>query len=197
MMNYYRVKRLEYFLAAGIILWFFIFKSGVHSTIAGVILAFFIPLDKKSEQHSMLHKLENKLHVPVSRFIMPLFALANTAIVVNADMFDQIPEQDSSLGIIAGLVIGKPVGIMLFTILAVKLKLGKLPIHTTWKGLSGVAILGGIGFTMSIFIATLAFNDPSLIEFSKLSIFVGSGIATIVGLIVLYISTMKKFKTQR
>ncbi|UYQ94294.1 Na+/H+ antiporter NhaA [Chitinophaga horti] len=147
------VKGLWWYLIPGIALWYCIFNSGIHATIAGVLLAFCIPLDKVSS-------LEHKLHMPVNFLIMPLFALANTAIIFPANI-QQALTSTVSYGIIAGLVIGKPLGIFGFSFLATKLKLAALPAGTRWSQLLGVGMVAGIGFTMSIFIASLAYLDAS------------------------------------
>ncbi|WP_295117224.1 Na+/H+ antiporter NhaA [uncultured Chitinophaga sp.] len=151
--NMFKVKRLVFYIIPGIVLWYCIFNSGIHATIAGVLLSFCIPLDKISQ-------LEHRLHDPVNFIVMPLFALANTAIVFPPDILHAF-SNTVSYGIIAGLVVGKPVGIFLFSFIATKLKLAALPSGTRWSQLLGIGIIAGIGFTMSIFIASLAYHDAS------------------------------------
>jgi len=168
----------------GLLLWYFILNSGVHATIAGVLFAFTIPL-----QH--LEKIEHKLQTPVNFIILPIFALANTAIIIPANF---IMALDSSLnyGITAGLLIGKPLGIIAACFLSVKLKWSKLPEDVSWKQITGAGILAGIGFTMSIFIALLAFNDKSTQDAAKVSILIASTLAAIAGYILLYMAGRKK-----
>src|SRR5690606_12301954 len=143
----------------GAALWYFIFNSGIHATIAGVLLAFTIPL-----KH--IHKLESKLHDPVNFIILPLFALANTAIMLPTD-FSSIFNSKVHHGIFMGLVVGKPLGIFLLCFLAVKLRIASLPGNLSWKQIFGLGLVAGIGFTMSIFIATLAFEEVEVQLISK------------------------------
>lgn len=177
LLNTLKVKNLLFYFIPGIILWYCIFNSGIHATIAGVLLAFCIPLDKISA-------LEHKLHDPVNFIIMPLFALANTAIHFPADMLRAF-SHSVSFGVIAGLVAGKPLGIFLFCFAAVKLKLASLPSGTNWKQLFGVGMIAGVGFTMSIFIATLAFNDAETQIVSIMSVIAASLTAALAGFIFL------------
>ncbi len=177
-LNLLKVKRLFFYLIPAVILWYCIFNSGIHATIAGVALAFSIPLCR-------LPKLEHLLHYPVNFVIMPLFALANTAIVFPTE-FSHLFVSTISFGIITGLVLGKPLGIFLFSFIAIKLGVAALPSHTSYKQLLGIGILGGIGFTMSIFTSTLAYNVPALQVISKLSIISGSLISAVIGYAYLY-----------
>jgi len=158
----------------GILLWYCFFNSGIHATIAGVIFAFFIPGDQ-------LQKIEHKLHTPVNFLIIPLFALANTAILLPGDIAGAI-NTTLSWGIIAGLLIGKPLGIFAACFLTVQLKWGTLPTNTSWRHLIGAGLLAGIGFTMSIFIATLAFDNSSTIDVSKIAVLAGSFLSIILGI---------------
>lgn len=158
-------------------------SSGVHATITGVLLAFVIPFgngDKKSTSYL----LQDFLHKPVAFIILPLFALANTAITVSSSV-QEIITQNYGLGIALGLVIGKPIGIVLFTFLAVQLNICQLPKDLNWKKISGAGCLGGIGFTMSIFITLLAFDNVELQNNAKIVILVASVTAAIIGFIVL------------
>lgn len=180
-LNYFKVRQLIFYFIPGIVLWYCIFNSGIHATIAGVLLAFTIPLDK-------VHSLEDNLHDPVNFLIMPVFALANTAITFPADLLHAFGHT-VSFGVMAGLVLGKPLGIFMLCFIAVKLKLASLPAQTNWKQLWGVGMIAGIGFTMSIFIATLAFSDVEIQVVSIMSVIAASVIAAIAGFIFLRIFT--------
>ena len=187
LLNTLKVKNLLFYFIPGIILWYCIFNSGIHATIAGVLLAFCIPLSK-------INSLEHTLHDPVNFIIMPIFALANTAIHFPADML-QAFSHSVSFGIIAGLVLGKPLGIFLFCFAAVKLKLASLPPGTSWKQLWGVGMIAGVGFTMSIFIATLAFDDAETQVVSIMSVIGASLVAALAGFIFLRALSRRQNKT--
>ncbi len=178
----FRVMSLIPYVAGGILMWILMLKSGVHATIAGVLLAFAIPFSaKQDDQKSPSHLLENFLHKPVAFIIMPVFALANTGIIVGSNWAQGLTTTNS-LGIISGLVLGKPLGIILMSFVAVALGLSRLPSDLKWQHVLGAGLLGGIGFTMSIFIANLAFaNNPEIINTSKLSILLASLTAGIIG----------------
>lgn len=184
-LNKLKVKSMIPYIIGGIIVWWFMLHSGIHATIAGVLVAFTIPFDK-DDSRSLSAKMEHVLHIPVAFIILPLFALANTAITIDGGGLAHfsIP---LATGIFLGLVVGKPVGITLFTWIAVKLGLCELPTAVNFKRVFGVGILGGIGFTMSIFVSMLAFNDPSYINEAKLMILVASLTAAIVGFVTLKI----------
>ncbi len=184
--NRLKVYSLIPYLIGGFGMWYFILHSGVHATIAGVLLAFAIPFRGKGEK-SPSEKLLHFLHKPVAFFILPLFALANTAIVIKSDLISNLFSANS-LGIFLGLLIGKPIGITLFSFIAVTLGLSSLPGSLRMKEIIGAGFLGGIGFTMSIFITLLAFNDEVLISSSKLTILVTSAIAAIIGFLILHFS---------
>ncbi len=184
-MNRLKIKNLIPYLLGGIVMWYFMLHSGVHATITGVLVAFAIPFGKGDER-SGSYLLQNFLHKPVAFFILPLFALANTAITIGSGWKSQLSEP-YALGIILGLLIGKPVGITLFAYLSVKLKISTLPADLKWKEVIGAGLLGGIGFTMSIFITLLAFNDPTIINSAKLMIILGSLAAGIIGFVWLKI----------
>lgn len=171
------------YLAGGVAMWYFMLNSGVHATITGVLLAFAIPFGK-GDKASTSYILQNALHIPVAFIILPLFALANTAIVLSGDLVESL-SQNYSLGIAAGLIVGKPLGILLMSYLIVALGYSKLPKNLDWKAILGVGFLAGIGFTMSIFIALLAFGDPTVINNSKFVIMVSSLIAGAIGLLYL------------
>ena len=178
-----KIFSIPLYLAGGVIMWYCMLKSGVHATIAGVLLAFAIPFHKVDEKNRS-YKLQHSLHYPVAFFILPIFALANTAIVFPKDIMSNILTSNS-IGIICGLIVGKFVGIFLTSFLAVKTGIASLSPDLNWRHVIGISLLGGIGFTMSIFIANLAFNDAEIITASKLSILLASFFAAIVGLIIL------------
>ena len=189
-LNKLKVTKIIFYLVPGLFLWYFMHHSGIHATIAGVILAFTIPTNVSDTEISPLEKLEEQLHIPVSFFIMPIFALANTNITFQAEVLDHFVGP-LSLGIIFGLFAGKVLGINLFSFLAIRFKLGELPAFSAWKEMIGVGFLAGIGFTMSIFVSLLAF--PGNIEnqdISKISILFASVLSGIVGFIIL--KTKKK-----
>ena len=182
-LNRLKVNYLIPFLIGGILMWYFMLNSGVHATITGVLLAFVIPFgDGKKENIS--YKLQHFLHKPVAFIILPLFALANTCIVLNFNWYVGL-SHSNSIGIILGLIIGKPLGIWLFSYLGVLIGIGILPKGLQWKNIFGAGILGGIGFTMSIFISLLAFNNDEDSINSKIAILIASTIAAIVGFIYL------------
>jgi NhaA family Na+:H+ antiporter len=158
-------------------------NSGVHATITGVLLAFVIPFGDGSK-NTISYQLQHVLHQPVAFILLPLFALANTCIVLNSNWHEGL-SHSNSIGIILGLFIGKPIGIWLFSYLGVLLGIGILPKGLNWKSIFGVAILGGIGFTMSIFISLLAFDANADVINSKIAILVASTIAAITGFIYL------------
>jgi NhaA family Na+:H+ antiporter len=173
--RYFRVMSLIPYLAGGILMWFLMFKSGVHATIAGVLLAFAIPFTgKEGDEESPSHRLEHFLHKPVAFIILPIFALANTGIILGTDALQTLTSSNS-LGIISGLLIGKPVGITVLSFIAVSIGICRLPLDLYWKHVFGAGLLGGIGFTMSIFITNLAFTgDASVINGSKMAILLAS-----------------------
>ena len=179
LMNRFRVNKLILYIIGGIVMWYFMLHSGVHSTLAGILLAFTIPFNQ-GKTTSLSYKLQDWLHKPVALIILPLFALANTAIVFNSG-WDTGLADPGSVGIFAGLIIGKPLGIFSFCFLAVGIGVGSLPADIKWKHLLGIGCLAGIGFTMSIFITLLAYTDPVLITESKISILLASLISGLIG----------------
>lgn len=183
LLNISRVKSLSLYMPFGILLWYFIYQSGIHATIAGVLFAFMIPTNKGNTV-SPLERLEHLLNRPVAYFIMPLFALSNTDIIFSTQLFQSLT-QPIGLGIIFGLVFGKVTGIISFAYLSIKLKLSDLPTDTTWKQLIGAGFLGGIGFTMSVFIALLSFPELELQALSKLAILLASVTSGVIGYWVL------------
>ena len=177
-----RVMWLVPYLLGGVVLWFCLLKAGIHASIAGVLLAFTIPFAaRKSDAPSPSRRLENALHAPVAYVILPLFALANTGVVVDGGAIGLLASANG-LGIIAGLVLGKPLGVVALTLLAVKSGISKLPEGVDVRHVVGAGLLGGIGFTMSIFITNLAFTgSPAAINGSKLAILVASLAAGLLG----------------
>ena len=178
----FRVTSLIPYLVGGALMWFLMIKSGVHATIAGVLLAFTIPFTgKEDDEESPSHRLEHFLHKPVAFIILPIFALCNTGIVIGADALPNLTAANS-LGIISGLLIGKPIGITLLSFVTVSLGICRLPLDLNWKHIFGAGILGGIGFTMSIFITNLAFvGEPTTINASKMAILLASLTAGTIG----------------
>ena len=188
-LNRLKVHNLIPYLIGGLFMWYFMLNSGVHATITGVLLAFAIPFSTGCEKSPSII-LQHFLHKPVAYFILPVFALANTAIIINSDWHFALTN-NYTLGIALGLIVGKPIGITLFSYLAVKLKVCDLPEDINWKAIIGVGFLGGIGFTMSIFITLLAFSDGEQIDNSKIMILVSSLVAGTLGLLFLK-SVLKK-----
>ena len=176
------VMALWPYLLGGALMWFLMLKSGVHATIAGVLLAFAIPYSASQDDGaSPSHRLEHALHKPVAFLILPVFALANTGIVIAAGWAGELMSPNS-LGIFLGLAAGKPVGIVLFTFAAVATGLCRLPLDLARRHVLGAGLLGGIGFTMSIFITNLAFaGQPELINASKMAILLASLVAGVTG----------------
>jgi len=167
-----RVMSLAPYLLGGVLMWFFMLKSGVHATIAGVLLAFAMPYSAR---------LEHLLHKPVAFLILPVFALANTGVTIGADWAQELLTSNS-LGIVLGLGAGKPVGIVLATFSAVSLGLCRLPPGLAWRHVLGAGLLGGIGFTMSIFITNLAFTgEAGIVNASKMAILVASLVSGVAG----------------
>jgi NhaA family Na+:H+ antiporter len=164
-------------------MWYFMLNSGIHATITGVLLAFAIPFGNGGEK-SPSYILQHILHYPVAFVILPIFALANTAIIISSGWQNAMTET-YTLGILFGLLLGKPIGIFVFSYLAVKMKLCSLPSDINWKTIIGVGFLAGIGFTMSIFITILAYNDDSIINNTKIMIIIASSLAGIIGFTIL------------
>jgi len=190
------VKSLTPYIVLGVILWVAVLKSGVHATLAGVVLAFFIPMydqsSEKDEAHSPLVKLEHDLHPTVAYFILPVFAFANAGVsfsgITFSNLFDSIP-----LGIAAGLIVGKQIGVFGFSYIGNKLGIAKMPEGTNWLSIYGVSVLCGIGFTMSLFISSLAFENQGTeyISESRIGILLGSVIAAVLGYFVLSVGLKK------
>lgn len=183
-LNRLGVHGLPFYLIPGVIMWYFMLRSGVHATVAGVLLAFALPFGDGSER-SPSYKLQHFLHRPVAFGIMPLFALANTGVAFSGRWLDGLVTSNS-LGVFAGLFLGKPLGIFLTSFAAVKSGLSRLAEGLSWKHILGAGFLGGIGFTMSIFITLLAFSEPELIQSTKISILLSSLLAGLTGFLVLH-----------
>jgi len=179
------VTRMLPYLAIGLIMWVAVLKSGVHATLAGALLALFIPM-RGNGPHSPLKDLEHRLHKPVAFFVLPLFAFANAGIDIRGMGLDHLLHP-VPLGIILGLALGKPLGVLTFTWLGVKSGMARLPAQVDWRQLLGVSMLCGVGFTMSLFIASLAFEANIAIPMSveRLGIMAGSVMAGIAGYICL------------
>ena len=180
-LNRVKIYNLIPYLIGGIAMWYFMLNSGVHATITGVLLAFVIPFGNGSKK-SPSYILQHFLHKPVAFIILPLFAIANTCIAIDAGWEDGL-SHSNSLGILLGLVIGKPLGILLFTFFGVSVGICSLPKDLKWSSIIGAGMLGGIGFTMSIFITLLAFkNDGSAVNtYSKIAILIAYFIAGTMG----------------
>lgn len=174
------VTNMFIYIVSGIFMWYFMLTSGVHATIAGVLLAITIPF-RKGDEKSMSNRWQKALHYPVAFGVLPLFALANTAMVIEGS-WDQSIGEPFALGILLGLIVGKPIGITLFSFISVRSGWCSLPRGVKWKALLGAGMLGGIGFTMSIFITLLAFKgDLHYINESKLMILLASLASGIIG----------------
>ena len=189
-LNCLKVRNLIPYLIGGVFMWYFMLHSGVHATITGVLLAFAIPFGNGGEK-STSYILQHFLHKPVAFIILPIFALANTAIVIGTD-FTTIITQNYSIGIALGLIIGKPLGIITILFIAIKLGWCKLPNDLNWKSILGVGFLAGIGFTMSIFITLLAFENETIINNAKFIILLASLVAGLIGFISLKLTLSKE-----
>lgn len=237
--NKMKVNRILFYIIPGIALWYFVLQSGVHATIAGVLLALTIPSSTKINEvqfmvsikhlldkfklnsqrgidvlanpqqqeviHNMsteirhveplMHTFEAALHPWVTFFIMPVFALVNSGVALNFSSADSIPPV--AVGIFFGLFIGKPVGIFLFSLLSCLFKIAELPAGSNWKQLWAIGMIGGIGFTMSIFIDSLAFTDQSAIDMGKIAIIMTSVVVSVVGLIVVSLTCRKRISNKQ
>lgn len=186
--NRMNVAKQSLYIVVGIVLWVSVLKSGVHATLAGVALAFMIPLqskDEKGETFSMLKNMEHGLHYWVAFFILPLFAFVNAGVDLRGISVEEIVGP-VPMGIMMGLFIGKQVGVFGFSWIAIKLGLASRPTGSTWIQLYGVAILTGIGFTMSLFVDSLAYNDTDLFRYAdKLAILLGSLLSGVTGYLLL------------
>lgn len=195
--NRFNVKFTAFYIIFGLILWVCFLKSGIHATIAGVLLGMTIPGGKNEESFSksLLYKLEHKLE-PWSTFaIMPVFALANSGVTVHGENFLNLLSNTLSIGIMLGLFLGKQIGVFGTAYLLIKFKIAKLPSQVTLRHIYAASILAGIGFTMSLFVSSLAFKDEALISTAKLSIMVASILAAIIGIMVFKIFVPDKVKS--
>ncbi len=188
--NFFGVKSIWAYIIPGIFIWYFIHHSGIHATIAGVLVAMTLPTTPDATE-SPLEKLEHALANPVNFIIIPLFALVNTNITIHSEMVSGLTTP-LGLGIILGLFFGKTIGIFLTSWLCVKSKVANLPELASWKHMIGVGMLGGIGFTMSIFISMLSFKDPIFIEEAKFAVLIGSLISGFLGYLWLTALSKKK-----
>jgi NhaA family Na+:H+ antiporter len=192
-LNRLKVFNLIPYLIGGILMWYFMLHSGVHATITGVLLALAIPFGNGGEK-SPSFILQHFLHKPVAFIILPLFAIANTCISIGDSWLSSIG-QTNSLGIIVGLLIGKPLGIWIFSFIGVGLGLCALPTDLKWKNIIGAGFLAGIGFTMSIFITLLAFDNIYIVNNSKIAILIASFIAGTIGFIFLKLTLKKRVES--
>ena len=186
------VKKFLPYLILGLILWFFTYQSGVHATISGVLLATVIPHRKKNEEYSLLTKIEHNISSYVAFGIMPLFALANAGVSLDGinleSLLSPVP-----LGIVLGLFVGKQIGVFLFSIIAIKLKIAQMPNNANWMSFYGVGILTGIGFTMSLFIGNLAFvENIEHIDGVKIGVLTGSLLSTLIGYSLLLLTAKNR-----
>ena len=190
-LNKYNVKKLTPYLMIGFFMWFFTHESGIHATIAGVLLATAIPHRKTNKDFSLLVKVEHAISPYVAFMIMPLFAFANAGVSLNGLTFSTLL-LPVPLGILLGLFIGKQVGVMLFSYISIKLKIAQMPNNSNWMSLYGVSILTGIGFTMSLFVGNLAFvNGAEYIDGVKVGVLTGSLLSTFFGYFLLLFTSKK------
>lgn len=189
-LNRLKVKNILFYIVPGIFMWYFIHNSGIHATIAGVLTALALPTTPDSKE-SPLEKLEHLLVKPVNFIIIPIFALANTNIPIESQMIDGL-FSSLGLGILFGLILGKPIGIILVSFLSVKMGICTLPKSSNWIHILGVGLLAGIGFTMSIFISLLSFSDNLLVEEAKFSILTASLVSGVLGYSLLRINYKSK-----
>jgi NhaA family Na+:H+ antiporter len=184
-MNRLGVTRTSSYILLGVVLWVAVLKSGVHATLAGVLLAFCVPM-RDSQGGSPLHDLEQDLHGPVAFAILPIFAFANAGLSLGGMSIEDL-SHPVTVGVLSGLLIGKPVGILVFVWLAIKLQFARLPRNVNWTQLLGVAFACGIGFTMSLFIAGLAFEHGSVDYFAadRLGILAGSILSAVAAFLIL------------
>ena len=193
-LNKFSVRKFFPYLVLGLFLWFFTHKSGIHATIAGVLLAAVIPHRKKENDFSLLIKIEHAISPYVAYFIMPLFAFANAGVSLEGLSFNSLL-QPVPLGILLGLFVGKQLGVFVFSYASIKLGLAKLPNNSNWISFYAVGVLTGIGFTMSLFVGNLAFvNNMEYMDGVKIGVLSGSLLSTIVGYLLLLISSKKKIR---
>ncbi len=196
LMNRFKVTRIGFYWIIGFLLWVFLLKSGVHATLAGIIVAFSIPLHAINEKRKLVSpakSLQHHIHYWVAFYILPLFAFVNAGVDLSNLSISRITD-DVSMGIILGLFIGKQLGVFLFSYLAIKYNVATLPKCATWTQMYGVAVLTGIGFTMSLFIDSLAYNDSNTFYYTdKLAILLGSFLSGIIGYFILKFAKSKRY----
>ena len=191
MLNRFGVKKFLPYLVVGLCLWFFTHESGIHATIAGVLLAISIPHRNKEHDFSLLVKIEHRISLYVAYFIMPLFAFANAGVSLAGITFSSLLSP-VPLGILLGLFIGKQVGVFIFSYGSIKLGIAQMPTNSNWVNFYGVGILTGIGFTMSLFIGNLAFvENTQYIDGVKIGVLAGSLLSTLIGYFLLLITSKK------
>ena len=183
-LNRLGIQRTAPYLLVGIIVWVFVLKSGVHATLAGVLIAFTIPLKAKNEDEALLYKMEHGLHPWVAFLILPVFAFANAGVNFTGIGIDDLL-QPLTLGIAVGLFLGKQIGVFLATWIGVKSGIARLPENVSWKHVYGVACLTGVGFTMSLFIGSLAFTTADVMNAVRLGVVLGSVLSGIIGYLLL------------
>ena len=190
-LNRLKVLRLWPYLLVGLALWYCVLESGVHATLAGVVLAMTIPLRRSpgrpDDAASPLHRLEHGLHKPVAFLVVPIFGLANAGLsfagITTAMVLAPVP-----IGVALGLFFGKQIGVFLSSALVIRMNWADAPAHSSWAQLYGVSVLCGVGFTMSLFVGNLAFTDPALIDETKIGVLMGSGLSALLGLAILFIA---------
>ena len=191
-LNKFSIKVFTPYLIVGLLMWFFTYKSGIHATIAGVLLASTIPHRKKGKDFSLLMKIEHAISAYVAFLIMPIFAFANAGVSLTglslSSLLSPVP-----LGILLGLFFGKQIGVLLFSYISIKFKLAEIPNNSNWLSLYGVSILTGIGFTMSLFVGNLAFmENTQYIDGVKIGVLSGSLLSTLFGYFILFFSSKRK-----
>ena len=188
-LNNRKITKLSPYVLVGILLWVFVLKSGIHASLAGVVLAQFIPINaKNSSDHSPLYKLEHSIEPWVNFMILPIFAFANAGVSFSGMKLNLLWDP-VTLGIILGLFFGKQIGVMLFTYIGSLLRICKLPSDVSWAQYYGLSIVTGIGFTMSLFIGSLAFTDPEYQTSVRLGVLIASLLAGVLGYLTLRLTT--------
>ena len=190
-LNKYNIKKFLPYLVVGVILWDFTHNSGIHATIAGVLLAMTIPHRKKEKDFSLLIKIEHAISPYVAFGIMPLFAFANAGVSLEGlsinSLMDKVP-----LGIVLGLFVGKQLGVFIFSYVSIKLKVAQMPSNTSWYNFYGVGVLTGIGFTMSLFVGNLAFvENVEYMDGVKIGVLTGSLLSTLFGYFLILLTPNK------
>ncbi|MSQ32495.1 MAG: Na+/H+ antiporter NhaA [Dehalococcoidia bacterium] len=197
------VRAAPVYVVIGLLIWLAFYKSGIHPTIAGVMLGFLTPTGAKVSQPasdrnylSALDRIEDRLHLWVAYGIMPLFAVANAGVAISSSIFDDSVGSSVALSVAVALVIGKPAGIVLASWITTKVGVTRLPSNCNWGHMLGIGVLGGVGFTLALFIATLSFDSPTLLDAAKLGILIGSSAAALFGLGILALVTRKTSETR-